>query len=380
MHSLSTNPSGTNPSHLNIVVLPGDGIGPEVTRQAVRVLQTVGDSGGVDFRIHEHAIGGAAIREYGTPLPEPTLQACLNADAVLLGAVGGPEFDNAAPQQRPEAGLLGIRRALGGFANLRPATFYAELAECSPLRPEVARGADILIVRELLGGLYFGEPRGISTDGTSTALNTMRYSEHEIERVVRIGFEQARLRRRKLTSVDKANVLETSRLWRDVVNRLAGEYPDITVDHVLVDSCAMYLVTQPARFDVIVTENLFGDILSDEAAALTGSLGMLPSATVGGSVDLYEPVHGSAPDIAGKDRANPLGAIATIAMMLRTTFGMKQEADDVDAAIVAVLRDGHRTADLQRGSGSITGTIAMGELVERAVADIVDRRCAYHAV
>ncbi len=363
----------------NIAVLAGDGIGPEVTQQALRVLRTVGDHAGVEFHVHERAIGGAAVRAFGSPLPEATLATCLKAHAVLLGAVGSPEFDTAPAEQRPETGLLQLRRALGGFANLRPARFYASLAECSPLRPELAAGADVLIVRELLGGLYFGEPRGLTQNGVRSAVNTMRYSEPEIERIVRVGFQQARARRRKLASVDKANVLETSRLWREVVNRVAREFADVVVEHVYVDACAMYLVTQPSRFDVIVTENLFGDILSDEAAALTGSLGMLPSATIGGSVDLYEPVHGSAPTIAGKDIANPLGAIASVAMMLRQTLGLAQEADDVDAAITAAIEAGYRTADIAR-DGRVVGTAEMGELVERALADRLDRRSAYHAV
>ena len=370
------------PSVFNIAVLAGDGVGPEVIRPATRILRAAGAHCGIDFKLHERVIGGAAVRTFDDPLPEHTLRTCLHSHAVLLGAVGGYDFDALPPARRPEAGLLRLRKELGGFANIRPAKFDPELAAGSPLRPEVARGADLVIVRELLGGLYFSEPRGITdVDGARAAVNTLRYSEAEIERVVRIAFGIARGRRRKLTSVDKANVLETSRLWREVVNRTAEEFPDVKVDHVYVDACAMYLVSNPARFDVIVTENLFGDILSDEAAALTGSLGMLPSATLGGAVDLYEPVHGSAPDIAGKDIANPLGAIASVAMMLRHTFKLNHEADDLEAAIASVLEAGYRTADLKGGSADhVLGTAAMGELVENAFADRLDRSRAYHAV
>ncbi|HSK65142.1 MAG TPA: 3-isopropylmalate dehydrogenase, partial [Pyrinomonadaceae bacterium] len=284
-----------------ITTLPGDGIGPEVTAQAVRVLQTIAGIHGYRFDFEEHDIGGIAIKRFGSPLPRTTLDACMASDAVLLGAVGAPEYDSLPPNQRPEAGLLLIRSALGGYANLRPAISYSSIAACSPLRSEIAREADILIVRELLGGLYFGEPRGT----TSTAAhNTMRYSVHEIERVARVAFEAARKRRGKVTSVDKANVLETSQLWRQTVIHVSQDYPDVTLEHLYVDACAMLLIANPRRFDVLLTENLFGDILSDEAAVITGSLGMLASATIGGEVGLYEPVHGSAPDIAGQGTAN----------------------------------------------------------------------------
>src|ERR1044071_7470693 len=272
---------------LKVTVLPGDGIGPEVTEQAVRVLETVAGISGYSFEFTEHLIGGAAIRAFGSPLPRTTLDACLSSDAVLLGAVGAPEYDRHQPNQRPEAGLLLIRSALGGYANLRPAISYASIAGCSPLRTEVACGADILIVRELLGGLYFGEPRGVSTaNGTTVASNTMRYSVEEIERVAKVAFEAARKRRGKVTSVDKANVLETSQLWRQTVIRVSQGYPDVTLEHLYVDACAMHLISNPRRFDVLLTENLFGDILSDEAAVIPGSLGMLASATIGGDVGL----------------------------------------------------------------------------------------------
>ena len=365
---------------LRVTVLPGDGIGPEVTTQAVQVLQTVAGIHGYKFEFEEHAIGGTAIREFGSPLPRTTLDACLASDAVLLGAVGAPEYDRLPANQRPEAGLLLLRRALGGYANLRPAVSYAAIADCSPLRTDITHGVDILFVRELLGGLYFGEPRGFTTtNGTTTASNTMRYSVEEIERVARVAFEAAQKRRGKVTSVDKANVLETSQLWRQTVTRIAEDYPDVTLNHLYVDACAMHLITNPRLFDVVLTENLFGDILTDEAAVITGSLGMLASATVGGEVGLYEPVHGSAPDIAGSGVANPCGAIASAAMMLRHSAGLEHEASDIQLAIEHVLDAGHRTADIAMG-GYVTRTAEMGELICEAVTEIADMRYAYHAV
>ena len=347
---------------LKITVLGGDGIGPEVTREAVGVLRTVADQHGHDFEFIERPIGGVAIKQHDLPFPEVTRAACLASDAVLLGAVGAPEFDNLPSQQRPEAGLLLLRRALGGYANLRPAISFAAISAASPLRTEIAAGTDIMIVRELLGGLYFGEPRGI--ENGDSAFNTMRYSVAEIERVARVAFETARGRRRKLTSVDKANVLETSQLWRQTVSRVAQDYPDVMLDHLYVDACAMHLITNPKRFDVILTENLFGDILSDEAAVITGSLGMLASATIGGAVGLYEPVHGSAPDIAGKGVANPFGAIASAAMLLRYSGRLEREADDIEAAIRSVLEAGYRTADIAGGqTGQLASTSEIGQLV-----------------
>jgi len=367
---------------LNIVVLPGDGVGPEVTEQAVRVLREVANIHGHNFHFQEHPVGGVAIKQLGSPLPRATLDACLAADAVLLGAIGSPEFDHLSSGQRPEAGLLLLRKALGGFANLRPVNAYAALAGASPLRTEVTAGVDILFVRELLGGLYFGEPRGItSQNGSSTAFNTMRYSVKEIERVAHVAFAAALKRGCKVTSVDKANVLETSQLWRQTVSRVATEYPQVTLDHLYVDAAAMHIITNPRRFDVILTENLFGDILSDEAAVISGSLGMLASATVGGSVDLYEPVHGSAPDIAGQGIANPLGAIASAAMLLRHSAGMEHGASDIEAGIRAVLDGGYRTPDIARGTGGhLIRTAEMGQLVAEAVAEVADTRHAYHAV
>ena len=364
---------------LRITVLPGDGIGPEVTAEAVRVLQTVAAIHGHRFEFDSHAIGGAAIREFGSPLPTNTLDACLASDAVLLGAVGAPEYDRTPPNQRPEAGLLLLRRALGGYANLRPAICYPAIVGCSPLREDVCAGADILIVRELLGGLYFGEPRGFT--GSTVASNTMTYSIDEIERVARVAFAAARGRRGKVTSVDKANVLETSQLWRQTVTRVSRDYPDVTLDHLYVDACAMHLMVNPRRFDVVLTENLFGDILSDEAAVISGSLGMLASASIGGDVGLYEPVHGSAPDIAGKGIANPCGAIASAAMMLRHSAGLDQEATDIENAIQAVLEAGYRTPDIASGTGGyLARTSEIGELVCESVTEIADMRHAYHAV
>lgn len=367
---------------LNLVVLPGDGVGPEVTAEAVRVLREVANIHGHNFHFEEHPAGATAIKRLGSPLPRATLDACLAADAVLLGAIGSPEFDHLPSPERPEAGLLLLRKTFGGFANLRPVKSYAALAGVSPLRSEIIEGADILFVRELLGGLYFGEPRGITShNGSSAAFNTMRYSVNEIERVARVAFAAALKRRGKVTSVDKANVLETSQLWRQTVSRVAADYPQVELDHLYVDAAAMHIITNPRRFDVILTENLFGDILSDEAAVISGSLGMLASASVGGAVDLYEPVHGSAPDIAGQGIANPLGAIASAAMLLRHTAGLEDEAADVEAGISAVLDAGFRTPDIARGAGGhLIRTCEMGQLVAEAVADVTDMRHAYHAV
>jgi len=348
---------------MKITVLPGDGVGPEVTREALRVLKAVAAVHSIEIETTEALIGGCAIRESGSPLPDATIAAFDGADAVLLGAVGDPSYDHLLPDQRPEIGLLKMRQVLGGFANLRPSKAYASLIDSSPLRREIFEGTDLLIVRELLGGLYFGTPRGFESDNTS-AFNTMRYSVAEVERVARVAFDSARGRRKKVTSVDKANVLETSRLWRETVSKVAADYPDVELDHLFVDACAMHLVTNPTRFDVVLTENLFGDILSDEAAVLTGSLGMLASATVGGEIDLFEPVHGSAPDIAGKDIANPIGAIASAAMLLRHTANNEEAAAAIENAIDQALAEGYRTADIARDGKSIS-TTAMGELIAR---------------
>src|SRR5882672_1105444 len=332
---------------LKIAVLAGDGIGPEVTREATNILRAVAELGGHDFTFAEGLIGGIAITETGSPLPTATLDAALECDAVLLGAVGDNKFNALPPDKRPEAGLLQIRQALGGFANLRPSIAYASLAESSPLRPEVIKDADILFVRELLGGLYFGAPRWWNKE-TDEAINTMRYTKSEVVRVARIAFELAGKRRNKVTSVDKANVLEVSQLWRATVTEVAKDYPNVTLEHQLVDSMAMLLMSSPRNYDVVLTENLFGDILSDESAVITGSLGMLPSATIGGKVNLYEPIHGSAPDIAGKGLANPLGAILTGALVLRHSAGLETEAHAIETAVRKVLETEYRTADLAR--------------------------------
>ncbi|HXG82713.1 MAG TPA: 3-isopropylmalate dehydrogenase [Pyrinomonadaceae bacterium] len=360
--------------NLKIAVLPGDGVGGEVTAQAVRVLKAIAEIEKHDFDFVEMPVGGVAIRAKNSPLPAETLETCLASDAVLLGAVGSPEFDHLKGEMRCEAGLLKLRTELGAFANLRPSVCYESMTDCSPLKREIVAGADILIVRELLGGLYFGEPRAIESIGESRqAYNTMRYTTGEIERVARVAFEAAKRRRGKVTSVDKANVLETSQLWRETVNKISLEYPDIELEHLYVDACAMSLVTNPKRFDVILTENLFGDILSDEAAVLTGSLGMLASASIGGRVGLYEPVHGSAPDIAGKNIANPIGAIASAAMLLRYTAKLEEAARFIEQAIINVLSQGFRTADLGGASKTI-GTSEMGDLIVEDLIDIIGNK------
>jgi 3-isopropylmalate dehydrogenase len=353
---------------LNITVVAGDGIGPEVTAEAIRVLKAVGDTFGHQLKLSEKKIGGAALLASNDPLPDDTIQACLASDAVLLGAVGGPAFDSYPRHLRPEAGLLRLRKELGAFANLRPAKCFTPLLDTSPLRQEIVNGTDILIVRELLGGLYFGEPRSIQEhEGQRTATNTMRYSEPEIERIARIGFDVARRRRKKLVSIDKSNVLECSRLWREVVSRVGKEYPDVQLSHQYVDSAAMLLVMRPNEFDVLLTENMFGDILSDEAGGVVGSLGMLASASIGGKVGLYEPVHGSAPDIAGKGIANPLGAVLSAAMMLRYSFALEEEASTIEEAVSQVLVAGYRTHDLAKPNQSALGSAEMGEKVAERV-------------
>jgi 3-isopropylmalate dehydrogenase len=365
---------------LKIAVLAGDGIGPEVTREATQILRAVAEFGGHDFAFTNALIGGVAITAAGTPLPQETIDTALESDAVLLGAVGDNKFNHLTPDKRPEAGLLQIRQELGGFANLRPSTAYPALAENSPLRPEVTKGVDILFVRELLGGLYFGQPRWWNHE-TNEAINTMRYTRDEVLRVAHVAFKLAQARRKKLTSVDKANVLECSQLWRATVDSLKPEYPDVTVEHQLVDSMAMHLMNIPRNFDVVLTENLFGDILSDESGVITGSLGMLPSATIGGKVNLYEPVHGSAPDIAGTGKANPLGAILTAAMVLRHSGKLEKEAQAIEAAVRKVLEAGHRTADIARGNTAANVTTQqMGKLVHEALAQSIDREQSLHGV
>ncbi len=359
---------------LNITVLPGDGIGPEVTDEAVRALDAISRAFGHELRTHRKNIGGAALVASNDPLPPDTLEACLSSNAVLLGAVGGPAFDHYPRHLRPEAGLLRIRKELGAFANLRPATCFPALVRCSPLRPELVRGTDILIVRELLGGLYFVEPRSIQgAEGARLAVNTMRYGEHEIERIARMAFDLARRRRSKVLSVDKSNVLECSRLWREVVSRVGKDYADVHLAHMYVDSAAMALVMHPTEFDVIVTENMFGDILSDQAGGVVGSLGMLASASLGGKVGLYEPVHGSAPDIAGKGIANPLGAILSSAMLLRHSFQLEREAMCIEQAVAAALEAGNRTRDLAAASERALTTSQMATKVAELIPALASR-------
>jgi 3-isopropylmalate dehydrogenase len=353
---------------LNLTILPGDGIGPEVTEQAVLVLQAVAEAFGHELELQRKSIGGAALAAVNDPLPADTIQACLSSSAVLLGAVGSPAFDHYPQYLRPEAGLLRLRRELGAYANLRPAICFPALEDCSPLRSDLVRGTDMMIVRELLGGLYFGEPRSIAgTPGDRLATNTMTYGEAAIERIARVAFDLAMKRRKKVLSVDKANVLECSRLWREVVTRCAKNYPDVQLSHMYVDSTAMSLVQHPKDFDVILTENMFGDILSDQAGGIVGSLGLLASASIGGPVGVYEPVHGSAPDIAGKGIANPLGAILSVALLLRHSFQLEQEATCIENAVSAVLNQGFRSADLARAAQISTATSEMGRLVVEAV-------------
>src|ERR1700678_2393021 len=349
---------------LNLTILPGDGIGPEVTEQALLVLHAVADLFGHQLQLQHKNIGGAALAASEDPLPPDTLPACLSSAAVLMGAVGNPAYDHYPNHLRPEAGLLRLRRELGAYANLRPAICFPALENSSPLRPELVRGTDIMIVRELLGGLYFGEPRSITgAAGSRLATNTMTYGEAAIERIARVAFDLAMKRRKKVLSVDKANGLECSRLWREVVIRCAKDYPEVQLSHTYVDSAAMYLVQRPKDFDVLLTENMFGDILSDQAGGVVGSLGLLASASIGGPVGLYEPVHGSAPNIAGKGIANPLGAILTVAMLLRHSFQLEHEAECIENAVSTVLNQGIRTADLVRAGQTAASTPEMGRRV-----------------
>ena len=354
-----------------ITLLPGDGVGPEVTAEAAKVLNAVAGKFGHEFRFREALVGGAAIDATGDPLPAETLEAAREADAVLLGAVGGPRWSDPSAKVRPEQGLLRIRKELGLFANLRPVKVFPGLEKASTLKLEVISGVDLVIVRELTGGLYFGEPQGISGEpGAREAVDTLRYTEREIERLVRVGFELARARRKKVASVDKANVLASSRLWRDVAHRVREEYPDIEYEDILVDACSMYLVRRPADFDVIVTENMFGDILSDEASMLAGSMGMLPSASLAeGSKGLYEPIHGSAPDIAGKGIANPLAAVLSAAMLLEISLGLAEEARAVERAVEAFLGEGNRTADLAAPGEKTWSTAETGDDLARRIRE-----------
>ncbi|MBI9079104.1 MAG: 3-isopropylmalate dehydrogenase [Pseudodesulfovibrio sp.] len=351
---------------MKICVLPGDGIGQEIVGQALRVLDKVGDKFGNTFETTEALIGGCAIDAEGVPLPADTVAKCKDSDAVLLGAVGGPKWDTIDPAIRPEKGLLGIRKELGLFVNLRPANLFKQLSDACYLRPDiVARGLDVIVVRELTGGIYFGEPRfdGVK-DGERFGYNTMAYHEYEIRRIAKIAFEVARKRTGRVCSVDKANVLDVSRVWREIVIDEHKNYPDIALSHMYVDNAAMQLVRDPSQFDVIVTGNLFGDILSDEAAAITGSIGMLPSASLGESnPGLYEPIHGSAPDIAGQDKANPLATILSLSMMLRHSFDMDEQAECIDLAVEKTLEQGYRTGDIMQDGCKAVGCIGMTESV-----------------
>lgn len=353
----------------NIAVMPGDGIGPEVVKQAVKVLDRVGKKYNFQLETNYADIGGIAINKTGKPLPEKTLQICRQSDAVLLGAVGGYEWDHLPGDKRPEAGLLGIRAGLGLFANYRPAVIYSPLKDASPLKERITRdGLDILVLRELTGGIYFGEKKRLTDEnGESAAYDTMIYRHCEVERIARLAFEAARLRRKKVTSVDKANVLEVSRFWREIVMDVSKGYPDVELNHMFVDNAAMQLVIHPEQFDVIVTGNMFGDILSDEASMLTGSIGMLPSASLGStSLGLYEPVHGSAPDIAGQNKANPLATILSVAMMLKYSFQLEEASKHIEDAVLQTLNDGLMTQDIATEHATIVGCEEMGdEIVKR---------------
>jgi 3-isopropylmalate dehydrogenase len=352
-----------------IALLGGDGIGQEVTPEARKVLEVVGRATGASFEFEAALIGGAAIDATGEPLPASTLRLCEQSDAILFGAVGGPKWDALPQEQKPERGLLGLRKELDLFANLRPAKCFPMLVDASPLKREVVEGTDIMVIRELTGGLYFGEPRGREefADGGARAVNTMAYTSREVERVARAAFDVAMKRKKRLASVDKANVLVVSQLWREVVTRVGKDYPQVALEHVLVDNCAMALVHKPTHFDTIVTENTFGDILSDEAAILAGSMGMLPSASIGGRVGLYEPVHGTAPDIAGQGVANPIAAILSAAMLLRYSLSLGADADRIDAAVIRVLEQGHRTRDVHAAGTKLVGTKEMGDLISTEV-------------
>jgi len=352
-----------------ILVLPGDGIGPEIVNEALKVLDRVAELEGMELEIDEGLIGGAAYDAVGHPYPEATRVMAREVDAILLGAVGGPQYEALERELRPERGLLGIRSDLGLFANLRPAILYPQLASASTLRPEVVSGLDLLIVRELTGDIYFGQPRGIELrDGERVGFNTAVYSESEIERIAHVGFEAAMKRGRRLCSVDKANVLEVSELWREVVIRVSQEYPEVELSHMYVDNAAMQLVRAPKQFDVMVTGNIFGDILSDAAAMLTGSIGMLPSASMNATgAGLYEPIHGSAPDIAGQDKANPIATVLSVAMMLRHSLGQEEGARRIEAAVGRVLDQGLRTADIQSEGCTLVGTEAMGDALVAAL-------------
>jgi 3-isopropylmalate dehydrogenase len=356
-----------------IVLLPGDGIGPEVVAETTKVLKAIGQRYNITFEFTEHAVGGAAIDRYGTPLPKETLAEASGADAVIMGAMGGPAWDDLPTDRRPEAGILGLRKGLGLYANLRPAILFEELIGESTLKEDVIRGVDIMVVRELTGDVYFGTPRGIERrGGERVGVNTLLYSESEIRRIAHTAFSLARSRRKKVTSVDKANVLESMALWREVVTDVGAGYPDVRLDHMYVDNCAMQLIRNPSVFDTILTTNLFGDIVSDEASMLTGSIGMIPSASLGepGSVGLFEPVHGSAPDIAGKGIANPVACILSAAMMLELSLGEVEAARAITRAVRRAVADGLRTRDIYRGAGMEVSTRQMGDSIVRTILNL----------
>ena len=358
----------------SITVLPGDGIGPEVVAEAVKVLNAVGNRFGHTFDTSYGRVGGNAIDEFGTPLPDETVEMCGETDGILFGAVGGPKWDDPRAPTRPEDGILAIRKSLGLFANLRPVKVYPQLVNSSPIKPHLLEGVDMIIVRELTGGLYFAKPKKRwDTSRGRRGVDTLKYTEQEIERIVRVGFELAQARRKRLTSVDKANVLETGRLWREIATEVAEDYPDVELEHILVDAASMQLISNPAHFDVIVAENTFGDILTDEASVLAGSMGMLPSASLSGlpksngrgrrPVSLYEPIHGSAPDIAGQGIANPIGTILSMASMLRYSLGLDDEAEAVEQSVEGVLAEGYRTPDIAGDGGEVYGTTEMGGVI-----------------
>ncbi|PYG89148.1 3-isopropylmalate dehydrogenase [Ruminiclostridium sufflavum DSM 19573] len=348
-----------------ITVLPGDGIGPDIIRESLEVLKAIGNKYGHSFELTEADLGGIAIDKHGEPLPQSTIDACKSSDAVLLGAVGGPKWDTVPGNLRPEAGLLGIRAALGLYANLRPAIIYSALMDASPLKSEIiSNGIDIMVIRELTGGIYFGKRGRLETDGGEAAFDTEMYNRTEVERIAKVGFETAMRRGKKLMSVDKANVLESSRFWRQVVEEVAKDYPEVALSHMYVDNAAMQLVRNPAQFDVVLTSNIFGDILSDEASMITGSIGMLPSASLGAArLGLYEPIHGSAPDIAGQDKANPIATILSVAMMLRYSLDLPEEAAAIEKAVVNILDKGCRTGDIASAGTTAVGTREMGRLI-----------------
>ena len=352
-----------------IAVIRGDGIGPEIVGEAIAVLETVAEKFGYAFSFVEAPMGGNAIDAFGVPLPESSLETCLGADSVLLGAVGGPKWDSQPSHNRPERGLLKLRSAMGLYSNIRPARVFSDLASACPLRADIAaKGIDFVVVRELIGGVYFGEHRTEEVEGEKKATDIMAYSEHEVRRIARVAFDMARKRRKRVTSIDKANVLDTSRLWRSVVTEVAAEYPDVELRHMYVDNAAMQMVRDPSQFDVVVTENLFGDILSDEASQITGSIGMIPSSSMGeGTRGLYEPIHGSAPDIAGQDKANPIGTILAAAMMLRFSFDMAEGADAIERAVDETLKAGLRCGDIWEEGTTLVGCKAMGEAIRARI-------------